>query len=198
MVNFDYNTRLCYATNIDTSHALRGDWVPPDTRIARVLNFKPLQIFQRAFLETLESRGIKTEWVLCFARPAGFNNKSAHIDVVGDARCDLRIESSAFNMVLGGADSEMRWYATPSGFEWQKQVLRTNTGVPYVHIPFTGLQPIASECLGSGLTLVRTDVPHAIFVGTEPRWCLSIRNSQSRVSWSETAKRMHELGIISV
>jgi hypothetical protein len=187
--------KYSYETNIDVTNALRHDWRLPPAESANVINYKPLDVFNQEFLTMMNNRGVPIEWVLCFARPAWFQHKTAHIDVVESSR----IECSALNIVIDGAYSDMRWYNMPDDVDIPRLINNLSTtpsGVPYIQFPLNGLREIYRAQIGFSLNLVRTDIPHAIFVKDRPRWCLSLRNRYVRNSWEESVQYLRDVDLL--
>ena len=180
-----------YRTNIDMSQAFKLGYQLPNVGMHQELwNIKPSDMFNQTWLDNMIRYGIPVEWVLLFYRPAHIQNDSAHIDSYG-TNGDITV--SALNWIIGGRGSEMRWYNRPTT---PLHISYTERGIPYMHLPIDTLEEVYRTNIGNGLSLVRVDIPHAVFVGDEPRWCISLRNHLRPNSQHDAAEHLRNAGLL--
>ena len=184
-----------YNMNIDINGAFNPDWKVPLVDRARVFTYDPEEVFKRSFLDTMEHHDLPVRWILGFGRPAWFMHQHAHVDVYKT----IGIDSMGLNIVIGGRHSTMRWYRSPPSFSDPASYPRsyTESGVPYIQFEIGGLEEIQRAELGFQLTMVRTDIPHAIFCGAQPRFCVSMRGDRDvSLTWNHQVQRMMDRGLI--
>jgi hypothetical protein len=186
------NDRCWYELDIDTLNAFKTGYSLPDVtgRNFGIWWVRKDDIFDPSWIKYLSNKGIDIIGSMLFWRPAGFTNVTAHVDV-GDGKT----AGFALNWVIGGKDSEMSWYHLPPG---PKPVEYTTAGTPFSAWPISQLVETDRRCIQSRMTLVRVDVPHAIFVKDEPRWCISLRTNQHGITWDRCVSFMQEKGLISL
>jgi hypothetical protein len=178
-----------YKTTIDTGQALNPLWRWPTVdKNTNVWGKTPSEVFDQQWLNHLDDLGIAVDWILIFYRPSGFQHQTAHIDVNGN-----EIETSALNLIVGGKHSEMRWYRRPD-----QPIKRSynDKGIPYIPFALNQLEEIQRAELGGGLSLVRVDIPHAVFVADEPRWCISLRSKTRFASWQSAVESFDQRGLL--
>ena len=137
-------------------------------------------ILPNHFLETYRSLGIHLGNSMVFYRPAWMSNEFAHVDLM--TKMPDKSVVCSINMVYMGNGSEMVWYDMP---DRDRDLKWTPAGTPYLSWPVKDLNEKDRACINGRMTLVRVDVPHAIFVKEEPRWCLSLRFSTPFLSWDD-------------
>jgi hypothetical protein len=84
----------------------------------------------------------------------------------------IKITPLGLNWIIGGSDSFMTWY------EPSKNPIKvgfTNINTPFVDWPISSLKELDRCNIKNKLTLVRTDFPHNVEMGDDPRWCVSFR-----------------------
>ena len=179
-----------YELDIDTSTAFKQGYTLPavNGKDVSVLRVPTDDIFDPTWIGHLSARGIDITDALLFWRPAWFTNTHAHID--GDIK---QSATSGLNWVIGGTGSEMAWYHTPSV---PTVVEYTKAGTAFSSWPISNLVERDRRRIQERMTLVRVDVPHAIFVKDEPRWCISLRTNQPGLAWEDRVNFMREKGLI--
>jgi hypothetical protein len=70
----------------------------------------------------------------------------------------------------------MVWYRPPNELR-DEDVIWTRAKTPYIAMRYDQVTEIERCHVGSEVTLVKTDLPHAILMGDEHRWCISARTS---------------------
>lgn len=190
----------CYETLIRWDHAIRDDWKRPsisDDRGTGIWFYNhPEEIFRREWISEWRSKGMLFSAAMLFWRPAWFMNREAHVDIHSPANRD-RFSIGAFNAIIGGEGSQMLWFDRPSVREEDYRI--TQAGTAYLSWPISRLKEVERSAInGPHLSLVRVDVPHAIYVGPEPRWCISIRTSDMMTfgSWDEMVDVYSRRGVI--
>ena len=182
--------RYFYPTKIDMSSAVRPEYQWPAFGYSNDTWYvDPTVMFKQDWLDMMATVGLPVRQILMFYRPAWFQHYHAHIDLHGHDD----IEIAALNWVLGGRGSEMRWYDIP---EEPFNRSYTGRGIPYIQFPIDNLKEACRSNIGNGLSLVRVDVPHAIFVGDEPRWCISLRGNSKYPSWAEAVEKLQNLNLL--
>ena len=84
----------------------------------------------------------------------------------------------------------MHWFKMPSS-DKATTVKDPKTKVPYTTFQFKDLEPIESCEITNTITLVKTNLPHSITMGSDPRWCISARIAKhSGQSWDEIINTM--------
>ena len=187
-----------YNLNVkSTASALNKNWsFPPTSGNYGIwsLDGQIKNIFSNEWLEYMKSIGLEIEHVMLFYRNVGLGKFGAHVDILPPGKPPLSYTTGALNFVLGGDDSEMVWYKTPSV---QKEVSFTVAKTPYIEWPISELEEVDRVHIGSRLMVVRTNVPHTIKMGNAPRWCISIRLFENhKLSWEETIDRLRSLNLI--
>lgn len=168
---------------ISTTKALRYDFefpIPKSKFNRGLWHYNDVsEILDPEWMKTLSNLGIRFKSAMIFYKPAGFSMGQAHIDVVKTDPPEKVI--CAFNWVLGGNNSQMVWYNEPTE---GLQVSWLPGNIPVANYEISTLQEACRTELSNGLTLVRTDRPHSIICGPEPRWCFSLRPAhKSFDSW---------------
>lgn len=176
-----------YETTIDISNAFRNDWKFPNVEgiinRTKVWEFNTESIFNIEWLRKIEELGLKIIQTLVFYKPANYISTTAHIDAKSD---DAPI--FGFNIIIGGNDSVMVWYDTPIT-NYKK--LFTDTNLSYTPIPIDVLTEIDRLTLNTSLiTMVRVNIPHAIIMGNDPRWCISLRTDYEFETWEDAVNYM--------
>ena len=170
---------------------LLPNWSLPKIDIEErcIWQFRASSIFEPNWLSNLERSLKPVVNVMVFYRNPGSSINVAHVDLSAkrsDGTYGMR--TCALNWVIGGSNSTMRWYEMPQG---PIKTKLNSAGTAYgawniVDVPEVDRTNIRD------MTLVRTDVPHAIFnEGDEGRWCLSLRFNSP--SWDETVEQYKDL-----
>lgn len=190
----------CYTTTISWENALREDWekpTAPDGQSNGIWHYHRTDgILRKEWIDEWKDRGVHFTVIMLFWRPAWFLNKEAHVDIFSPRERD-KMAIGAFNAVIGGAGSQMLWFDMPKISE--KDYRTTMAGTSYLSWPIKNLRETERrEIIGTNLSLVRVNVPHAIYVGQEPRWCISLRTADmmSFPSWDAMVDSYMERGII--
>jgi len=182
------NENFCwYKLKIDISDAIRSDWSWNHNEVRDISFIKDLTtIFNQKWLKSMYSKELFLTGALLFYKKSKFINQYAHSDVFS---FEPRINCThGINIVLGGKGSEMIWYDMPT-FKGNQRPSVMSTKVSNELWPTEVLNERERYQLQlNDITLVRTDIPHAISVGEEPRICISVRTIQSSKSWNETVK----------
>lgn len=158
---------------ISIDDALRSDFVwhkiVHDTNKLLYFN-NPSELLNQEWLDKCNAIGVDIKTAMVFYKPIDFKGDFAHIDVVkhdpeGAVIC-------ALNWIIGGNNSQMVWYdqrTAVRNVEWDKQ------GIPRATFLKSQLIELQRLALTNRLTLVRTDIPHTIECGSDPRWSISLR-----------------------
>jgi len=170
---------LCwYETNIDTSFLLEENWTyKPRFHIA--YNVAPIK---EQFVKYLESLGLQySDNIVFYKKGVSREWRLAHIDYYSTGE----LANPGLNYVIGGKGSLMRWYKMPY---IDVPIKISPSGARYTEYSIDDLELIEETDLKENkLTLVRTDIPHTIYVKNAPRICISIRlKPKIHQSWEST------------
>lgn len=181
------SNKFCYyRLKIGTGSALNPSWkFPTPTGLYGIWNPPAEEIFRPAWLEFMKSIGIPIYNAMVFYRGPGASTKEVHLDI---SKTDpLVLTNYGINWCLGGKDSSMMWYETPGdGRVREEDVIWTAAKTPYITWKYEEVKEIERATIDQELTLVKTDIPHAIKMGKEPRWCISARSSSiDSLEWDE-------------
>lgn len=194
------NDKCWYNLKIDTKLAFRNTWSPPPLdresdvkdNANWIWDFPGDVIFSNEWLELLSKFDLTVKKAMVFYKPANFINRWAHIDTIGINAPDETV-IFAMNWVISGLTGDMFWYDIPSG---ERIVRWTTSHRPYLAWPVSALTKIDHCAINDKLTLVRTDIPHAITVKDESRWCVSVRLHYLENSWQEVVDSMNRKNLL--
>jgi len=178
-----------YKLNIDMSYAFRQGWTFPeiyDEQYGWWL-FKDLSdIFSKEWIDMMAEATLIVNSCIIFYREVGLERTFAHKDT--------DIPGIGFNWVIGGKDSCMVWYELPK----ELPIARSTRGnTPYLDWPISQLSEIERCNISNDLTMVRVDLPHTIIMGSEPRWCISIRiNFSKDLEWNDIVNYMRSKNLL--
>ena len=154
---------------------------------------KAEDLFTPAWLEYAAGLGIDFNHALLFYRGPGMTSKEAHVDTHAETH---QFVNFAINWVLGGKDSKMHWYKLPD-MRVASTVKDPKTSVPYTTFQFKDLEYLESCEITNEVTLVKTNLPHSVTMGNEPRWCISARVKHNNdVVWEEIVERMKQNNLL--
>jgi hypothetical protein len=186
-----------YRLNIDVTNAFRDDWKFPVPEVTdnddSVWQFWAIKVFKQEWLDKQAALGLNFVSMMLFYRGPYMSSKSAHVDI---AETDpvVKLSTYGLNWIIGGEGSEMQWYDFP---DTPLNILYTPANTPYTFWPINTLNKIDSCNINSQPTLVRVGTPHSITLGSEPRWCISVRpRLNANMEWDEVVSHMRELGLL--
>lgn len=142
------------------------------------------QILNHNFLDLLEST-LPIARVMIFNKPKNWVMKDAHIDPG---------VLFALNVVLNDSDAKMQWFK-PIILD-KKEVSYSKSNTPYLNYNEKELILVHEDCVDNSVSIVRTDVPHRIKIGTSSRTCVSFRFKYNFKSWNEVYNFYNSLGWI--
>ena len=154
-------------------------------QVAHIVFEEDTRIFGAGWLSYMKEKGLVPTSVLIIGRLSQAQHPYPHLDK------SLGIhDSGALNWVEDNADdSEMVWYEMPDyeGFEFP-------IDNRYLNFRTAELEERSRQCLGGSdnMALVRTDIPHNIYMGDVPRLAISVRFSEDEYTWAESVERMKE------
>jgi len=155
-----------------------------------VWTVRSLDIFNYDWLKSLYQKGLVISEALIFYRSPGHNTDYAHLDIHREH--PKRVSTFAMNMIIGGGDAYMSWYKTP---HIDYRPTQGPAGSVYYNWPVGELEEIDRHTLSDKcMTLVRVGIPHAIFMGNEPRWCISARGQSAleQMYWKDITQWMRD------
>lgn len=153
-----------------------------DCNKRKLIYFNDLRtIFSDKWINSCHLAGINIKNAMMFYKPANHIPDYAHVDVVNQDLTGSVV--CALNWTIGGGDSKMKWYSTKND---TREIINSMPGVPSANYNFSNLTEIHNHTLCESMTLVRTNIPHAIWTGNESRWCISVRLPYGQLkSWEE-------------
>ncbi len=179
-------------------------WIPG---AAGVWLLDESDLFNPDWVRMVKDRlGLTVTDALVFFRTAGYQHPSAHIDIEpNDERDGPRLlpVSAGYNWVLEPTDAEMVWYEPWWDAEDYEQCLKAVQAgrsfdavaigdLAYNEIPVSRLKEAGRHRLSERcLTMVRTNLPHNVHMGSKDRWCVSARAFESTPGlWSLARDKM--------
>jgi hypothetical protein len=175
----------CYKVNIDTTHALKKDFLA-DERFGKYfvesISSNYVQIFNKEWFDDLKSKVGDLLNVVIFSRPSMWSTDTPHIDI----RHDGTPLYFSLNWIVVGKDSEMVWKEFVSSDSESGRVGKTMANGPYIVYPKQERKIIEKHKVTNEMVLARIDVPHSIEVAEEPRIAIAIRPKmqlEPNMSW---------------
>lgn len=167
-------SKCWYQLKIDKP-VFNANWVRPTVTKSSHIWIEPAQdVYDSKWLQHVKSViGIPLGINLTFYNDPTVVQQYGHIDVSINTTSDVLTQHSAINWVDRGAGSEMVWFQPKPDAE-QIEVSYTEAGTPFKRWPLSSLTRIHSAHL-TDVTLVQTDIPHNIVMGSEERWTFSVR-----------------------
>jgi len=180
------NNKCWYETTINFEGAFNKNWNLPEIKPGEwstkegIWRAKTHQVFSTDWLKYAKSLELSLlgTTLLFYRRPFYFAQR-AHVDV--------QPESCSVNYIIGGKNSQMIWYEK-TNITQERDVLTSVAETPYLSWPVSELKEIERTTISNTkITLCRVDIPHAIIVGDEERWCISMRLSGNIFyNWDDT------------
>lgn len=166
------------------------DW-PTSEEKNKIWRVTPAEFLHPILISYFDTIQLPISGVMMFWRSSGYSNTHAHIDF--RSTDPDSIVYCGINYVVGGIGSEMVWYEAPN-----KSMVSalTEARTNFTSERIDHLIEKSRGCIGNELTLVRTDLPHAIMMKTEPRLCISIRLQERFSSWESAVHKFTNLGLI--
>lgn len=189
-------SRCWYKSNLDLSAGIKDDWSWPlhDHRLPHVWRLLPTDIFDADWLAGLHEVGLPALAVILFYKPARFVNWAAHIDTY--RKDPTRPTVAGFNTIIGGTDSASIWYEMPDNPGPQRCTI---AGTPFYEWPVRDLVERERHTLSNACsTLVRTDIPHSIYVAHDPRKCISLRFDIEHDTWDAAVEFYASKGLLTL
>ena len=177
-----------YRTILDPTNMYDKNWKYVPTKIFDLqLNIVPITDY---FIKYLESFGLLFDSTLFFYSKIALNC-TAHIDMYTTGG----LANPGLNYIIGGKNSLMTWYNTPT---YTEKPSLSSAGVIYQEFLVKDLELIDSyELKQNELTLVRVDIPHSVRIGQEPRMCISIRfKPKKHIPWNSHVEMFSAKGLI--
>lgn len=189
-------TEKCwYNLDIDMTEVFRPDWKWPDVTGSDYgiwLYPKISKLVTQKWLSMIRSKGLNVQACMLFFRGKRFQRTTAHVDIysVSDDDKTIKIAPLGLNWIIGGSDSFMTWYE-PS--KHPIKISYSDAKTPYADWPISSLKESDRCNIKNKLTLVRTDVPHNIEMGDDPRWCVSFRLAdKDNYTWDSTVSMLRD------
>ena len=169
------NDNCYYRLTLDVSNAIREDYVfPTPATEYGIWNPPAEKIFNKVWLDYMKSIGVPVYNAMVFYRGPNASTKETHVDI--SKTNPLRLTNYGINWCIGGKGSEMAWYRSPKELK-DEDVIWTKAKTPYIAMKYEQVTEIERCHIGSDVTLVKTDFPHAILMKEDPRWCVSARTT---------------------
>lgn len=143
---------------------------------------KENDLISKDWLEYMKDIGLEPRSLIFFYREENYQHWGAHIDLNDSTGENDRVY--AVNWTIDPEDqSEMTWYNLPEN--WREQVEYSMIGSAYAEWPIETLTEVGERCtIGTTPTLVRTDIPHTVFMKDNFRLCLSFRFDLKFHDWN--------------
>jgi len=183
------NKKCYYETNIDYTNILNNEFVLPIVNNTKryLWQYPVNKILDRTWVNYISGLGLDPVFIMLFYKSENQNDSHAHIDGGG--------ERFGLNLQLSGIGSEMIWYDQP---DIESEVQSTVINTPYVSWPISQLIERNRGQLPIGkISIVRVDIPHAIKVLNESRWCISMRCKQKFNTWDDTVEYLSNKGLLN-
>jgi hypothetical protein len=168
-----------YKLNIDTSFALRDDWIAPSLIVNDIgmKTYEANEIFSNEWLRYMASNNLEITNAISFNRQPYQRDEIAHIDIPSATK----LSTFSINWVIGGKNSEMIWYDLPEVMD-NMPLCVTPANSLYKCWNIAELTEIDRCKIDECAVVTRVDFPHAIVVRSEPRLSISAR-TRIRFSW---------------
>lgn len=173
---------ICYyKLKIDTTNALNPNWKLPVSKTDYgIWSVDAATMFNLEWLRYVADIGLNIKHALVFYRAPYCTSKEAHVDTHIK---DLKKVNFGINWAIGGNESSMHWYTLPDDNGIFKDV---KSDSPYLTYKFNEIKYIESCRIQDQVTLVRTNLPHSITMGPDPRWAISARTHISEdMQWED-------------
>lgn len=185
-----------YHLNLDNSFALLPDLRTHNGLVEHFEPTGPINLFTllkedlptlvtNEWLDYMKSLDLELTQCLVFYRLPGAHHPFAHVD---QPRTQSKL-GVTINWTLNDTDGAMVWYDATNSPGIQQQEFNTQ----YVLWPEETLTEIDRCVITNQPTLVRTDIPHNVFIGSNPRWAFSFRCSIRPGTWEENVHRVKHL-----
>lgn len=181
--------------NIDKQSILQRDYIKP-TKIINYIKWESIDylksIFTIDFLNTL-SKVSEIAGALVFYKRNQQTPHEAHTDIAVINEKVIHIPYG-MNIVFDDSNdiqSKMCWYSFKDNLQ-KDEIKYSPAGVAYLTHPIKNLVLEQEHTISDKVTLVRTDVPHAIISGNGLRTCISIRFKSFASSWKEGYELFNE------
>jgi hypothetical protein len=181
--------------NINRNDAIKSTWNRPiefidskDTNYAK-------EILTEEFYTKLTTIDDITN-VMVFNSHQNYYPTEAHIDITQYSGIEINPSSTNVGLNIVFDDSTdikgtMRWYSLKDSTK-NKKVEFTSAKTPYLSYATDQLNLEAEYCIGELVTLVRTNVPHAVSSGNKPRTCISLR-FRNNMDWVEAFVKFNKM-----
>ena len=161
----------------------------PKFNVPTVHNF-PLEkdngVISNDWLDYMHDIQLPPKNLIMFYRQENYQHFGAHIDLDNTTGKNDRI--FALNWTIDPNDqSEMAWYELP--YDWEDKVVYTEIGSAYAEWPINDLKETGNRCtIADHPTLVRTDLPHTVFMKNNYRLSLSFRFDLKFDNWNDVVE----------
>jgi len=135
---------------------------------AGVWTLQPNTIFKASFLKELLKDQIQIDLAQIFYRAPNYQHPGAHVDLGQNGS----LYGAGLNWTVDPDDAEMTWYEMPTTDGTSTKRTETDQNMEW---PLEQLKEIDRLRIGQTATLVRTDVPHTVEMGSNERWLISAR-----------------------
>ena len=188
-------TDCWYRLKINVENAIKEDYIfPTPSGDFGIWNPPADKIFNKEWLDHMKSIGVPLYNALIFYRGPNASSKDIHVDI-GKTE-PLRLNNYGINWCIGGTGSEMSWHKLPNQLS-DDDVLWTQANTPYISWKYEEAEEIDRCHIGKQPTLVRTDLPHGIYMKEEPRWSISARTTfLDNQEWNKIVERMRSKGLL--
>jgi hypothetical protein len=177
--------------NVNRNDVVKPSWVRPTEYITTRDKDYAKDMLTEEFYEKLTSID-EISLVMIFNQLKNYYPMMAHVDL-GMPDGEPVETHVGLNIVFDDStDSKgtMRWYS-PKDSSKEKKVAFTPTKTAYLNYMTNQLNLEAEYCIADLVTLVRTNVPHAVSAGNKPRTCISLRFA-SNMDWETAVEKFNK------
>jgi len=180
--------------NVHRNSVIKSTWVRPIEHIVYKDRNYVKEVLTEEFCEkltTIDDIG----GIIIFNRWRDYIPSIAHVDFENnsDRTLDLVRTNAGLNIVFDDSTDikgTMRWYSLKNS-ACEKSVEFTEANTPYLSYSIDQLNLEAEYCITDFVTLVRTNVPHSVSAGNQPRTCISIRFC-SNMDWEAAVDKFNK------
>lgn len=169
--------------NVKRDDVVKSTWVRPTEDITTRDGKYAKEMLTEEFYEKLV--GIdEISLVMIFTRLQEYYPIVAHVDMGEMVNGEAHKTHAGLNIVFDDSTDTkgvMRWYSLKDPNK-EKKISLTPAKTAYIQYMTNQLNLEAEYCISDLVTLVRTDMPHAVSAGNQPRTCISLR-FRSNIEW---------------
>jgi len=176
---------------------IKKDWKPPGNiseYYIKTVNSKKIDNFVDECLDPnfvdIVNQFYIFKYAALFNKPVDYCPECAHVDAEFTSFRFYALNINPFQVEDNG---KMVWYDINTDVD-PKLWTHKKSEVPAVSYPFDKLKINTEFPVNKKICLVRTDIPHAIFLGKKPRYCISFRfDKKDNESWDDVITNFKQI-----